>query len=338
MAEKISFSVGESDVGQRLDKVLAGRFDGKTRQYLQKIIKDGKVLVNGKTAKSSAQLRPGSTIEISFPEAKSLDLKAVDIPLDIVYEDLHVIVLNKPAGLVVHPGMYDSHAEDSLVNALLHHCKGKLPGISGTKRPGIVHRLDKDTSGLLVVAKDDMAMQSLTQQFKDRKVSKVYYALVAGRLEPAKGSIDAPIGRDSHDRKRMAVVNELQGRPALTRYQVLEYFVDSTLLEIHLVTGRTHQIRVHFAAIGHPLVGDPIYGRPKLNQQYREQYGLARLFLHAGQLSFLLPGDGSPKKSSSKSSVKKSVKTKVSLQKKGEFVVPLPSDLQVVLDALKSER
>lgn len=328
MAENLSFIVGENDVGVRLDRALAARFADRTRQYMQKVIKDGKVMVNGKTAKSSAILQLNSKVEVYFPEARSLDLKAVDIPLDIVYEDQHVIVINKPFGLVVHPGMYDSHAEDSLVNALLHYCKGRLPGISGTKRPGIVHRLDKDTSGLLVVAKDDMAMQSLTQQFKDHEVIKVYYALVAGRLEPVKGSIDAPIGRDSRDRKRMAVVDESQGRKALTRYQVLEYFQNSTLLEIHLITGRTHQIRVHFAAIGHPLLGDPIYGRPKLNKFFRDEFGLTRLFLHAGKLSFTLPGAG-------KSSSKSTLKTKKTAQKNGEFVASLPSDLQLVLDALK---
>jgi 23S rRNA pseudouridine1911/1915/1917 synthase len=225
-------------------------------------------------------------------------------------------VINKPAGLVVHPGTHGSHSDDSLVNAILHHCMGTLGGIGGTLRPGIVHRLDKDTSGLLVVAKNDKAQQFLMEQFQKKEVVKIYYALVVGRLEPEKGTIDAPIGRSLHDRKKMAVMENKTSKEAVTKYEVVRYLGDYTYVKVYLLTGRTHQIRVHFAAIGFPLVGDQTYGRIKVNNRFQQHYGLMRQFLHAAYLSFKLPDENN---------------------KKEEFTSTLPSDLQRVLDDLTKE-
>lgn len=311
------FTAGEGDVAVRLDKILVSHFADRTRQYLQKIIEEGCVEVNGKKAKASAKLKLSDKVEVHFPAPKELKLKAVKIPIEIVYEDEDLLVVNKPSGMAVHPGAGESHLEDSLVSALLYYCRGKLSGISGVMRPGIVHRLDKDTSGLLVVAKNDKAHQALSAQFRDREVEKTYYALVAGRLVPERGTIDAPIGRDPRDRKKMAVVSDAKGRQAVTKYRVLKYLGDFTYVEISLITGRTHQIRVHFASIGHPLAGDPLYGRSRINKFFEEEYGLKRVFLHAGRLSLVLP----------------SAKT---AQKKEEFRAPLPADLQKVLKAFKA--
>lgn len=307
----------ESDIGMRLDKVLVARFEGKTRQYLQKLFDDGWVKVNGGEAKPSRKLRLKDAVEVVFPPAVELKLEAKDIPLEIVYEDEDVLVINKPAGLVVHPGTHGAHLDDSLVNAILHHCKGKLGGINGTLRPGIVHRLDKDTSGLLVVAKNDMAMQSLTKQFQEKTVKKVYYALLIGHLEPLKGTIEAPIGRSPKDRKLMAVVRDGQGKEAITHYEVEQYYEDSkgnqyTLVRVHLITGRTHQIRVHFSAIGFPLAGDPSYGRAKVNHEFEKNYGLKRQFLNATELDFVLPNG-----------------------KKMHFETKLPADLTQILEQLE---
>jgi len=307
-----SFSAIESELGKRLDKVLAVRFPDHARQYFQKLIAEGHVTVNGKLSKPSYHLMAGDQMKVHFPPPKEIPLKPTDISLDIVYEDENVLVINKPAGLVVHPGVHGAHAEDSMVNAILHYGKGKLGGISGSLRPGIVHRLDKDTSGLLVVAKNDKAQKELMDQFVHRTVDKVYYALLAGHLEPAKGTIEAPIGRSSADRKKMAVSMHLSAKEAFTKYQVMAYYGDYTYVKVFLLTGRTHQIRVHFAAIGFPIVGDATYGREKVNEIFLERYELKRQFLHAGYLSFTLPGT----------------------HKKAEFSAPLPPDLQSVLDGL----
>lgn len=311
------FEIDESKADKRLDKELVVYFSDRSRQYLQKIIKQGCVLINGKVAKSSAILKIGDKIEVNFPAVKELDLKAADIKLQIVYEDKDLLVVNKAAGMVVHPGTGSSHQEDSLVNALLYHCKGNLSGIGGVQRPGIVHRLDKDTSGLLVVAKNDKAHQHLAKQFKDHQVTKIYFALVAGKLQPLTGTIDAPIGRHGYDRKKMAITNEAHGRQAVTKYKVLEQIGEYSLLEITLITGRTHQIRVHFAAIGFPLVGDIIYGRPKVNKFFEQNFGLKRVFLHAGKLGFMLPDGG------------------LDTGKKVSFEAELPKDLQDALDGLR---
>ncbi|MCA9374469.1 RluA family pseudouridine synthase [Candidatus Peregrinibacteria bacterium] len=309
-----SFTAQESDLSLRLDKVLTQRYPEKSRQYFQKLFEDGAVFVNGAPVKASAKLKAGDMVEVRFPEMKELDLEPVDMNLDIVFEDEDIIVVNKPPGLVVHPGEGGTHQNDSLVNGLLYHCKGSLSGINGVLRPGIVHRLDKNTSGLMVVAKNDTAHRGLAEQFHDKKVEKVYFALLAGMLEPKEGSIDAPIGRDPIHRKKMAVVDEHQGRTALTHYQVVEYVGDFTYVKVQLVTGRTHQIRVHFASIGFPLCGDELYGKTKVNRKFAE-FGLKRQFLHAGYLSFTHPRT----------------------QKKVEFEAPLPSDLSLALERLKND-
>lgn len=302
----------------RLDKFLVIKFPDRTRQYFQKIIKGGSVKINGKLAKASNILSVGDRLEIVFPKPKDLELKAKNIPLDVVYEDENILVINKPAGMVVHPGSGDSHLDDSLVNAVLFYCKDSLSGIGGVLRPGIVHRLDKDTSGLLIVAKNDFAHQFLAKQFKDHQVKKTYYALLLGKLEPRKGIINSPIGRNFVDRKKMAVRKGKDAREAVTEYEVIDYLGDCTFVKINLITGRTHQIRVHFSSIGFPLVGDPIYGRIKVNKYYDREYAAKRLFLHAGEISFLLPAKVGSKNP----------------PKKVEFKVALPDDLQQVINAL----
>ncbi len=321
---RFTFKAEEADVGVRLDRLLVQKFPDRTRHYLQKIIAEGCVVVRNKKAKASTLLRVGDTVTVAFPPLKEIAIQGRDLPLDIVYEDKNVLIINKAPGMVVHPGTGDSHMEDSLVNAVLYHCKSDLSGISGSLRPGIVHRLDKDTSGLLIVAKNDLAHQFLTEQFKNRTIEKTYYALVVGHLEPMQGTIEAPIGRDHSNRKRMAIASEKEGRMAITKYKVLRYLGDYSFLEITLITGRTHQIRVHFASIDFPLVGDPLYGKPKVNAYFEKEYGLTRIFLHAGKMALVLP----PLVKSSKVSTKAT--------KKSEFIVALPLDLQSVLDRMKA--
>lgn len=267
----------------RLDRYLAERQDRLTRAHIQKLIKEGLVTVNGLPVRASQRLRPSDRIRVTVPPPTPLELVPEPLPLSIVYEDADIIVVNKPAGLVVHPA--PGHRHRTLVNALLAHCPD-LAGIKGTIRPGIVHRLDKDTSGLLVVAKNDAAQQSLSRQIAQRAILKGYLALVVGRLARERGTVDAPIGRHPRDRKRMAVVPE--GREAVTHYQVLSYYRDCTLVDVRPVTGRTHQIRVHMSYLGHPIVGDPIYGRGPARR-----VEVPRLFLHAYLLGFRRPSDGS---------------------------------------------
>lgn len=311
--QNVSFAAEEQDLDERLDRVLARRYESRSRQYIQGLLRDGLVKVNGKRAKASAKLKLDDKVEVTFPPPAALDVPAVKMKLDIVYEDGNVVVVNKPAGMVVHPGEGSTHLDDTLVNALLYHCKGQLSGINGVMRPGIVHRLDKDTSGLIISAKNDMAHRFLAEQFHDRKVDKVYTALLVGHLRPLKGSIEAPIGRDPKHRKRMAVVDEKSGRPALSRFEVVEYIGGFTLVKVALITGRMHQIRVHCASIGFPLAGDDLYGSPKVNAQLQAEHGLERQFLHAGFMALVLPGT----------------------TKKRTFECPLPNDLQLVLDSLK---
>ncbi len=271
---------------------------------LQKLIKDGDVLVGGQAAKPSYRVAAGYTLVVRVPPPAPLAAPpAPHIPLDIVYQDADLLVLNKPAGLVVHPA--HGHTDDTLVNALLAHVPD-LAGIGGVLRPGIVHRLDKDTSGLLLVAKHDQAQQALQDQFRTRAVDKVYLALVEGHLVPPRGRIDAPIGRDPRERQRMAVVPS--GRPAQTEYRVLETLAETTLVEAHLLTGRTHQIRVHLASLGYPIVGDRVYGHRK------QRLALDRQFLHAWRLAFNLPSTG----------------------ERVHFTAPLPADLQRLLTELGS--
>ncbi len=276
MNRKLEFTV--VNPGDRLDKYIAEQCQ-ISRSYAQKLINDGQVAVNGRAAKVSQKLNAGDRIVASIPPPSPISLAPEDIPLKVVYEDKDLIVVDKPAGLLVHPAA--GQHTGTLVNAILARCPD-LGEINGSVRPGIVHRLDKDTSGLMMVAKNDAAQRSLSRQIKLRSIKKGYLALVLGHLTPEHGAIDAPIGRHPKDRKRMAVVSG--GREARTEYKVIRYFADYTLVEAMPETGRTHQIRVHFAAIGHPLFGDHIYGKrsPLLGRQ----------FLHAHRLGFKLPSSG----------------------------------------------
>jgi len=275
--EKQVFRIDESNIGIRLDKFIKDNTGDLSREYIQTLIEEGYVLVNDKESKSSYKTCINDVIIVNSKEDESLDVEPQDIPLDIVYEDKDVIVINKPQGMVVHPA--PGNYKDTLVNALLYHCKD-LSTINGIKRPGIVHRLDKDTSGLIMVAKNDKSHNFLAEQLKDKTASRVYVALVHGLVHVKKGVINAPIGRDPKSRVKMAVVKE--GKDAITEFSVLKYYKDFTLIECKLKTGRTHQIRVHMSYIGYPLVGDPLYGPKKL------KYG-DKQYLHAKELSFIHP-------------------------------------------------
>jgi len=279
--ETYFFEVPPEAAGSRLDLYLSRQVPFLSRTQIQKLIEKGKVLVNSKKSRSSYRIRCNDLIEMEVPPPEEITLKPQHIPLDIVYEDGDLLVINKPQGLVVHPA--PGHYEGTLVNALLCHCPD-LPGIGGYLRPGIVHRLDKDTSGLLVVSKTDLAHKSLTEQLKNRTLKRKYLALVHGEVKEDKGVIDAPLGRDPRNRKKFAVVPN--GKHARTHYRVLEKFPGFTLLEVELETGRTHQIRVHLAYAGYPVAGDPLYG-PR-----RNPLGLPGQALHAYQISFRHPRTG----------------------------------------------
>ena len=267
----------------RLDKYLAEQFPEQTRSYLQKLIKEGQVLVNGKTVKSGYQLSKGDEVSVTIPEPKELDVEPQKMELDIVYEDEDVILINKPKGMVVHPA--PGHTTDTLVNGLLYHCKDNLSGINGVARPGIVHRIDRDTTGILIVCKNDMSHNSIAAQLKEHSINRRYRALVHGNLKEDTGTVEGPIGRHPVDRKKMAI-NERNGKPAVTHYTVLERFGNYTLIECKLETGRTHQIRVHMTSIGHPLVGDEVYGPAKCPFKLQGQC------LHAMVLGFVHPRTG----------------------------------------------
>ena len=274
----------------RLDRALADATD-LSRARVQALIADGRVSVDGQPANSpSAKIATASRFEISLPPAIEAEARPQDIPLDVVFEDQHLIVINKPAGMVVHPAA--GNADGTLVNALLHHCAGQLSGIGGVARPGIVHRIDKDTSGLLVVAKSDAAHEGLAAQFADHSIHRRYLALCGGHPNPPSGSIDAKIGRSDANRKKMAVLqkNSSRGKHAITHYKVLERYAEAALLECRLETGRTHQVRVHCASIGHSLLGDPLYGRPpKSLKSLLSDRRFARQALHAAELGFVHP-------------------------------------------------
>ena len=279
MSDKKSIIVNEESGGQRIDKFLAQQFSDFSRSYIQKLINQGNVLVNEAEIKKSYTVGMDDVVQLNLPEAETIDLKPQEIPLDIIYEDDDILVVNKQSDLVVHPA--PGHPDGTLVNALLYHCDN-LAGIRGVKRPGIVHRLDKDTTGALVAAKNDKAQQSLTQQFKERKTKKVYWALVQGHVQHQKAKIDAAIGRDPKNRKKMAVTSK-NSKKAISKFEVMDYYGDYTLVKVELVTGRTHQIRVHFDYIGHPIVGDSIYGSNK------SQLDIGRQMLHAKVLGFYHP-------------------------------------------------
>ncbi len=267
----------------RLDKYLTEQFPEQTRSYLQKLIKEGSVLVNGKTVKSGYQLSAGEEVAVTIPEPEELDVLPVKMDLEIVYEDEDVILINKPKGMVVHPA--PGHTTDTLVNGLLYHCNGNLSGINGVARPGIVHRIDRDTTGILIVCKNDLSHNSIAAQLKEHSITRKYRALVHGNIKTDQGTVEGSIGRHPVDRKKMAI-NERNGKPAVTHYQVLERFGNYTLIECVLETGRTHQIRVHMSSIGHPLVGDEVYGPAKCPFKLQGQC------LHAMVLGFVHPRTG----------------------------------------------
>ena len=294
-----TFELAADRPGERLDVFVARRRPDLSRSRVQRLIAEGLVVVDGAPARAGRKLSADEKVTVTLPPPEPSTVEPEPIPLTVWYEDEDLLVVDKPAGMPVHPSA--GHRRGTLVNALLAHCPS-LAGIGGSQRPGIVHRLDKDTSGLMVVAKNDAAHQSLSRQLKERSVRKGYAALVEGRLEPPEAIIEAPIARDPSHRKRMAVVPG--GREARTAYKVRRYLDGYTLVEVTPSTGRTHQIRVHFASLGHPLVGDPLYGR--------RSKVLGRQFLHAHRLGFHHPRDGRYLK----------------------FESPLPQDLQSALEAL----
>ncbi|MEB2298203.1 RluA family pseudouridine synthase [Lysinibacillus xylanilyticus] len=277
---QVSYTMEEQQKGERIDKALSSVQSEWSRTQIGNWITDGNIKVNGETVKAKYKVKVGDIVEVDVPEAEPLDVIAENLDLDIVYEDADVLVVNKPKGMVVHPA--PGHMSGTLVNGLMYHCKD-LSGINGVMRPGIVHRIDKDTSGLLMVAKNDAAHESLVNQLVNKTVTRKYTALVHGHIAHDKGTIDAPIGRDQKDRQKQAVVDK--GKHAVTHFQVIERFGDYTLVECRLETGRTHQIRVHMNYIGFQLVGDPKYG-PKKTIDFGGQV------LHAGVLGFDHPTTG----------------------------------------------
>jgi len=271
--------------GERMDAALARLVPGLTRSAAQRLLEDGHVTRGGAPVRKSEKTRGGEALEVSIPETAPVDIAAQDIPLDVRYEDGDVIVVDKPKGLVVHPA--PGHPDGTLVNALLAYCGDSLSGINGELRPGIVHRIDKDTSGLLIAAKNDFAHRALAAQLADHTLCRVYAAVVCGNIREEEGTIDAPIGRDPKNRKKMCVTGK-NSRPAVTRWRVLERFGAYTLVECRLETGRTHQIRVHMAWKNHPILGDSVYGRKK------PELGQETQCLHARELRFLHPRTGEP--------------------------------------------
>ncbi len=283
--EECRLTVEAQDAGMRLDAYLAEKLEDMTRSYLQHLIGDGSVSVTGrkKTAKN-CRLREGDEVTVKIPPPRALDVCAEDIPLDIVYEDDFLLVVNKPKGMVVHPAA--GNDSGTLVNALLHHCGENLSSINGVIRPGIVHRIDKDTSGLLAVAKTDQAHRGLSEQLKEHSMTRSYLAVAYHRFREEEGTVDAPIGRDRMNRLKMAVVPAGEGRRAVTHYRQLDFSQGFSLIECRLETGRTHQIRVHMASINHPLLGDRVYGPGK------NPYGARSQMLHAQTLGFIHPVTG----------------------------------------------
>ena len=298
----VTITIEQEVAGERLDKALAALQEGWSRSQVGTWLTDGRIKVNGADVKAKYKVKEGDVIEVDIPEVEELEIVAEDMDLEIVYEDADVLVVNKPRGMVVHPA--PGHSTGTLVNGLMHHCKD-LSGINGVARPGIVHRIDKDTSGLLMVAKNDVAHEGLVNQLVDKSVTRKYTALVHGHIAHDKGTIDAPIGRDQKDRQKQAIVDK--GKHAVTHFQVIERFGNFTLIECRLETGRTHQIRVHMNYIGFPLAGDPKYG-PKKTIDFPGQV------LHAGVLGFKHPVTGEYL----------------------EFSAPLPEDFENLLAELRN--
>lgn len=304
MGEKIDFIAEKS--GERLDVFLARKYPEMSRSHLQKLITAEEVLINGKSRKANYKLSEGELVSLSLPEPEVINISPENIPLDILYEDSDIIVINKPRGMVVHPAA--GVTTGTLVNALLAHCDD-LSGINGVIRPGIVHRLDKDTSGVMVAAKTDVAHINLSEQIKNKTAKRVYWAIVFGNIKESSGTINGDIGRNPNDRQKMAIVTA-NGKPATTKFKVLERFGQYTLIECRLLTGRTHQIRVHMTSIGHPLVGDPKYGRGKSPFKIQGQA------LHSLNLTLVHPKTG----------------------EEMIFEAPLPEDMKKILSAMRSKQ
>lgn len=312
MSEPLCLTVAAEEVGQRLDAYLAAVTD-LTRSAAVRLIEEGQVTVNGKTPNKKEKVKAGDAVSVILPEPEPDVALPQNIPLDIVYEDEDILVVNKPCGMVVHPAA--GNPDGTLVNAILFHCGDSLSGIGGVIRPGIVHRIDKDTSGLLVVAKNDAAHQHLADQLKVHRVHRVYHAIAIGNLREDEGTVDAPIGRHPTDRKKMAVLRGVgaHARDAVTHYRVLERFAGMCHVECKLETGRTHQIRVHMASLGHPLLGDPVYGGA--NHKFCESHPalIHGQCLHAAELSLIHPRTG----------------------EEMHFTCPLPEDMERILDMLR---
>ncbi len=298
-------TVTEEGKDSRLDAFVSSRLEGLSRSYIQKLLKNGDVLVNGKAEKSSYRVVPGDTVEITVPEPEEPEILAEKMDLDILYEDQDIILINKPKGMVVHPAA--GHYSGTLVNGLMEHCRGSLSGINGVLRPGIVHRIDMDTTGVLIACKNDFAHQSIAEQLKVHSITRKYYAIVHGVIKEEEGTVNAPIGRHPTDRKKMCV-HAKNGKEAITHYRVLRRFEKYTYVECRLETGRTHQIRVHMASIHHPLLGDTVYGPAKCPIN-----GLQGQTLHAGVLGIIHPRTGEYM----------------------EFSAPLPEYFQKLLKILK---
>ena len=299
-----SWIINETENGLRIDRVISDYLPDTSRSYIQKLIKEGRVCVNLKPVKANYKVKAGEQVEISFPEPVSLDIEAQDIPLDIIYEDSDVLLVNKPKDMVVHPSA--GHMDGTLVNGLLYHCRDSLSSINGVMRPGIVHRIDKDTTGVLIICKNDKSHNCIAEQLKVHSITRKYHAIVWINLKADEGTVDAPIGRHPVDRKKMAV-NYKNGKNAVTHYKVLERFGKYTYIECELETGRTHQIRVHMASIGYPLLGDPVYGPSK------QPFKLQGQVLHAKVLGFIHPTSGAYM----------------------EFETPLPEYFQELLEKLR---
>ena len=312
------YTVTGDEEGVRLDVYLAGRDAGLSRSQIRKAVEEGRVLVNGRRVKAGHRLREGETVDLVIPEPAPMDVQPEAIPLSVVFEDEHLLVVDKPAGMVVHPAA--GHSSGTLVHALLHHCRD-LSGIGGVLRPGIVHRLDRDTSGLLLVAKTDGAHRGLTTQFRERLIDKTYLAVVLGVPPTDAGEVLLPVGRHPSDRKKMSTRSS-RGRDAVTRWRVRERFGAATLLEVGLLTGRTHQIRVHLASQGYPVVGDAVYGRSGLLKSVADMEtrsilrGMKRQALHAARIAFRHPLQGVPL----------------------SFESPLPADMAGLCEALRGRR
>ena len=305
------FSILPEEAGSRLDQFLASRITELSRSRIQDLIKEGHATLNGAATKPNARLRAGDSVALSEPPLTPTTNLAQDIALEVLFEDDDLIVLNKPAGLVVHPAA--GNLDGTLVNALLHHCAGRLSGIGGVARPGIVHRIDKGTSGLMVAAKTDVTHEGLAAQFARHSILRRYQAIVTGLPNPPSGTVDASVARSAANRQKMAIVAEGRGKRAVTHYRLVTPLRGASLVECRLETGRTHQVRVHMTSIGHPLLGDPAYGHPKsVHRELLNQLDFKRQALHAAELGFIHPA------------------TKESLS----FKSALPSDMQELFRAL----